>query len=338
MRILFSSSDAGGANSILSIVNLLRENGDDLMFAIDGPSIGLFRDKKINFISGSGLEDGKLGALVEKFKPEVFVSGTSLGYSIEKKLLVITRKKKIRSISIMDSWHNYWQKFSGAKKDFKYLPDFICAPDKEAKREMIREGFDSKIIKVTGNPYFEVFLRKVRIGRTIRNKILFISQPISALNKNRKINNYGYDEIRTVADIIAVLKSIGFDGKFCIRAHPSESEKKFEQFLGERPFSIYLDRESVVETSVSESGLIIGMTSIVLFLAQTIGKHVISYQPGASEKISRNRYRFGELISNKEDLEQELKGYLIGKNGNAKKEIKLVKNAAANVVGIIHSL
>lgn len=338
MKILLSSSDAGGANSILVLRDALKRRGDQLRFVIGGPAIKLFTSRKINFVVGDGLKKSELRRILENFDPDVLVNGTSLSYTVDKKILQIARERNIPVISILDSWHNYWQRFSGKKKDFKYMADYICVPDDTARFEMIEEGFKGRILKETGNPYFEKFLKTAKTRQINRKRILFISQPIGSLNKNDKAKTSPYDEIRVLQDIVESLSYVGFNGQLYIRPHPNEKKQKFARFLKQAPFVIDIDKEPQAEISIRASGLVIGMVSILLFLAQAAGKNVISYQPGIKERVRSSRFRYGKLITNKVGLKHELQMYLAGRDVDKVKKVTLIKNAAENVVNLLHSM
>ena len=125
--VILSASDPGGGNSLLPIVGGL--SGDlKLLFVLGGASRELFKKAGIEFIDGDALNESELRDLVHKFKPDLFIAGSSFGPTIDKRIFEIL-KGKVKSIYILDFWSNYWQRFSADKvKDFKYLPYFILNP------------------------------------------------------------------------------------------------------------------------------------------------------------------------------------------------------------------
>src|SRR3989344_4770440 len=157
MNILVSASDPGGGNAVLPVVQLLRSAGHSVTSIIDGASRGIFQSMGVDIIDATNFTDAMLAELCSGKKFDVFFSGTSIGDTIEKRLLMFCRERSIPSVFVVDFWSNYWQRFSSHVKDMKYLPDVICVMDKRAKDDMIKEGFNEKKIVVTGNPHFDHF-------------------------------------------------------------------------------------------------------------------------------------------------------------------------------------
>jgi hypothetical protein len=293
-RILFSAFDAGGGNAIFPVVKTISKNKKfKVLCIVGGPSKEIFRKEKIDFIDGDGLKDEKLAFLVERSGLDLFVGGTGLGLTLDKKILLLAKEQKIKSICILDFWSNYSKRFSDKPGDLKFLPDIVCVMDKIAKDEMIREGFSSGTIKITGNPYFEHFQKKIKKGKGRRSEILFVSQPYSEIK-----NDLGYNEFEVLDDILGALGDLPFSYKVIIRTHPAEDKNKFKCYLS-RENRVEVDEEAPIEDLVSRAGLVVGMTSMVLFQAALAGKKVISYQPGFKGKdiLITNKLGLSKLIT-----------------------------------------
>ena len=339
--IILSASDPGGANAVLPLVQPLSKKFD-LHIILGGVGKGIFKKSGVKFIDGDRLGKMELGRLIAKFHPDLFLAGSSFGHTVDKRILGLL-KGKAKTIYILDFWSNYWQRFSSNRiKDFKYLPDLICVMDDLAKREMIKEGFDSKILKVTGNPYFDSFSKKVGSRLEEKNRILFVSQPYSSGEKE-VATNFGYNELSSLADIMAVLKSFG-SYKLVIRPHPKDNPKKFYKIIKENK-NFSLDNDADAGLSIAKADIIVGMNSTMLLQAALAGKKVISYQPELTKSkdiLISNKMGLSKLITDKVELKGVMGNYFNGKNVNMVgkgrlEKFRLPRDATNKVLKLIKS-
>ena len=340
-KILFSAFDAGGGNAIFPVVSQITKSKKyKILCLIGGPSKAIFsagggssfggKNQKIKYIDVETLRENELITLIKDYKPDFFISGTSSGLTFDKKILPIARRLGARTIYILDYWANYWQRFSGEKKDFKYLPDIICVMDNKAKKEMLAEGFNSKSIKVTGNPYFDFFQKNIKSGREENSTILFLSQPYAG-----KRDQFGYDEFEVLDGILEMLGNLKADFRVIIRPHPKEEIGKFDTYIKK---NILVNTQTSIEKLLSRAGLIIGMNTMVLFQATIAGKKVISYQPNLKTKdfSVSGEFGLGKLATNKKDLQTLLKKYLHNKFPMPKKNRNIIlPHATKNIINVI---
>ncbi len=334
-KILFSANDAGGGNAIFPVIKALSKNKQfEAMCIAAGPAKSIFQKEKIKFIDADKLSDAKLFKISGNFDPAVFISGTDFGFTVDKKLLLFFKHKKIKTIAILDFWVNYRDRFSEKNGDFKYLPDIVCVMDKRAKKEMVDEGFDPSKLIVTGNPYFDYFSQKIKKNKEKKNKILFISQPYSEIK-----NNLGYDEFVVLNDLVGALNELNCSYSLILRPHPREGVAKFKGY-SKGNNNVKIDNKTSIEKLISDCGLIIGMNSMVLFQAAIYGKRVISYQPdlGSKDALPSNGYGLSILIKKRKDLLRLIKKYLItGQFPVFQKNVKqiIIKGATRKVTKLI---
>ncbi|MFA6405686.1 MAG: polysialyltransferase family glycosyltransferase [Candidatus Paceibacterota bacterium] len=331
INILFGAFDAGGGNAIFPIAkNISEDKRFRTLCIIGGPSKRIFENGKIKFIDADLFNESKLNILVENFKPSIFVGGSSAGLTFDKNILSIAKKNKAKTIYILDYWSHYWQRFSGKKKDFKYLPDIICVMDEKSKKEMVEEGFNPNIIKITGNPYFDSFQENIKKNAEEKSKVLFVSQPL-AENKDE----LGYDEFRVLGDLLEVFDNLKTRYELTIRPHPKEKKGKYNKYLNK---NIKIDADSLIEKLISKAGLIVGMNSMVLFQASIANKKVISYQPNlkAKDSLISNSLGLSRLVTKKEDLKNLFEQYRNDTWPMTKKEIKntIITNATQNILDL----
>ena len=112
---LVVSHDAGGAHILSSYIKKEKINH----MLISGPATEIFRSK-LRIINNQK----------KNFKKNfnLLVTGTSYKNKIEVKYLRMAREKGIYSISFLDSWVNYKQRFKLLNK--YYYPDEIIVHDK----------------------------------------------------------------------------------------------------------------------------------------------------------------------------------------------------------------
>lgn len=340
MKIIVSADNAGGANAILPVVKKLLKNGHNLTIVLGGAAKSIFKDAKICFYIGEKISDRDLKKMIRVGKYDYFLAGTSLGDTIDKKIRRYCEAGGVPTIYVMDTWVNYWWRFGDEikKNDFLSSRTYICVVDDKMKKEMIAEGFPASRIKITGNPYFNTFTKDITDKKNKKNKILFISQKL----KNNGGQKWPYDEFVVLEDLLKVLEEIILPHKLMVRLHPQEKQGKFDYLLSRYKFSY--DKMRDVKKSLSSSGLVIGMNSVVLFQAALAGKKVISYQPYLRGKdcLVSNRMGLSKLVTDKDKFTVLLKKYFRGeyKIFNKKGRLTSFKNyfnrqAVNNIIKII---
>ena len=345
MKILVSANNPGGADSLLPVVKKLVDKGEELTIILEGKAKGVFAKGGVNFLDAERLNDVKLKSIVSDNNFDIFLAGTSLGFTVDKKLLQYCQEYKIISVYILDFWSNYWQRFSAETKDFKFLPDYICVMDELTKKEMVSENFPEKKIIITGNPRFDHFLDNIDNSREDKDRILFISQPLKEC-KNYTDAQSSHDEYVVLKDVMQTLNSIKSSANLVIRLHPRDVKGKYDVIMSKSKRAVVYDSVSDVAESLSRSGLVIGISSVVLFQAALAGKKVISYQPNLEgrDALISNRLGISKLVANKEELKICLENYLNESAGpswhinrQSSKDI-IIPGAADNVMKFIDSV
>ncbi len=114
--------------------------------------------------------------------------------------------------------------------------------------------------------------------------------------------------------------------------------------------NISYDTIADVTESVSSSGLVFGLNSMVLLQAAVAGKKVVSYQPGLQGKdpLVTNDYNLSKRVTNRDDLRAPLAGYVantpqwqLGEvTAAGKKFLNDIKNkqATGNVLRLVDSI
>ncbi|MDP2629329.1 MAG: hypothetical protein Q8P45_01295 [Candidatus Harrisonbacteria bacterium] len=334
---IVTASDPGGFNSIIPVARALLQHSNTLTLILGGPARLMAQKEGLKYLDGEILSPEELESFFLRAKPNALIAGTSGESTVDKRLILIAKQHGVPSLCILDSWLNYWQRFSSSdEKDFKYIPDIICAPDELAKEEMIADSIPAQLIRITGNPHFDHFTDAIRSDGEVSGRVLFVSQPFSELREIGVYTDYGYDEYAVLQDIIYTLAIEDISSQLLIHLHPREKRDKYRAFLSK---AVCLSQKESLEEELSAAELIIGMNSTVLFQAAMAGKKVLSYQPHlkASDTLISNRLGLTELIQDRAALAKKIHETLNGGGGRNKQRV-YPQDATEKVLGVINKI
>ena len=334
-RILFSANDPGGANAILPVIEMLIVRGDRCEGYLTGPARDIFARRGIPFIDAEGVPHQKIEEDIDAFSPDVFVASRSIGVTIDKYLLLMMRKRSVRSVYVLDFWSAYKESVWDARDPFYYLPDAYCVMDDLARDEMLAEGFPPETLRVTGNPHFEHFTEGITCDNEDPHEILFISQPI----RSDLGALYGFDEFSALRGLIEAVDPLPEEYHICVRLHPRDELGKFDDMLSTR---VTLSKAQTLEEALSGAGLIVSPFSQVLIQARAAGKSVISFQPDAQapDPLPTNRLGLTAKASTVGELRGLLDRYAGGEPVAAQIDIEKLwpKGAADSIMKVIDLL
>lgn len=322
---------------MVSVIKSLKKGGAEVKVLLANESCLIAKKNKINFIDCSNFSEKKLDQIFVKFNPLAVVTATSFGLSLDKKILKLAKKRGVPTVSVVDFWSNYIMRFSNqGKEDLVYSPDVICVIDEQMKKEMEKDGFDKKILNITGNPFFDGFKKAPEAKGKY---FLFISQPFSELGIS------DFDEVKILKDYIDALAKIKEKTPVIISFHPREKNKsKFEKVISDANIKIKIAKKSG-DDLVDNAKIVLGINSMALFRAALKGKKVISYQPGIKKEadvLMSNRLGLSAAVYSYDKLGQTIKK-LLKKRGSQKKLLKIRKkyvenNSTEKVINIIESI
>ena len=305
MKILSVSNHPGGVNALIPVLDSLNNAGNCVHVITSRRNRATFKQSryKLKYVETPISINSSLDVL-RTIKPDLLLTGTSEPEDkevgrIESVFIHAAKTKSITSITILDFWSKYRERFSLTSENaLDALPDKICVMDQKAKNEMIINGFSEKSISVTGNPHWDQF-------RHIRNKLnkknptqlksifgikknqrimVFISQPLS----ERNYSKLEYTELDVLKDIIKLIKH---DPnlqviELWIKPHPRDTLSKYDSLISKK--KLVQLRLIGNEINVYDLGLvadfIIGMFSMLLVEYALLGFHVLSYQPVKNSK------------------------------------------------------
>lgn len=308
--IRYITSDPGGFNVIYPLIQKSIENKDNFKIYATGIAKLKFEQYNIDYTNCDFISNFNEYFNKEFNYGDIIVASTSATILFEKKAIEIANKKSLISYVILDQWLNYEMRFlditvdniveldKEKKKGYKYLPTFILTMDDISKKDLIKIGIPKNKIKVVGSIHLNNFVNNF-IKLDIKNNketILYVTEPIRTTYGDSSY--FGYDEISILESILKVCKK---DYNIIIRKHPKDQTNysKYNLEISDKDINYDLSRADIV----------IGMSSMFLIEALSIGKKVISLQIGL--KIE-NPFIFSRLgiiktILSEEELKKELK-------------------------------
>jgi hypothetical protein len=258
--------DAGAANHIISWVRNQTEFSNFNAFFM-GPGEQLWNAAFPDIQLCSSLEETLSHATT-------LLSGTGWASNIEHEARKTARLKNISSISLLDHWVNYRERF--CRKGEEVLPDEIWVVDDTAFQIATKEFPSVKIKRTTDFLTREFVTSVVPIQNVRSNNLLYLLEPIR--DKWGKSELGEFQALTYFLDKIALL-DFPSDLSISLRCHPSEQPEKYQRYISEQSvFSIVMDNGSLVD-AVSSAKWVAGCSTFAMTLALQSGRTVYSTLP-----------------------------------------------------------
>lgn len=239
----------------------------------------------------------------QKTKPNMIITGTSIGFKLDKKLVKFGIENNIPTIVCVESWENIKQRFEYKRK--KFIPNYIIVNDNIAYKQCILNGISKSILYTGGNPLLEFLYnkkknaKKIKIAKRRKKKICFISEPFSETSKDFK-NKFDFDEFSALKDLINIIDFDKFN--LTIKLHPKDRIKKYSKFINS---NIQVKNKISKNDLLYSYDFIIGMTSMLLVELAYLNKTVYSYTNGSIKRFFiLNHYKVLNRIKNKNSLKE----------------------------------
>lgn len=344
-KILFAAQNPGGFNALMPVIKkTIEAKSCKVKVCLAEEACGMAKRFKLNFTNCTGITRKELEILLNKFQPDIALIATSDGLSLEKKATVWAKNNGVKTLSIIDFWANYKQRFSTpGTLDLAYLPDAICVIDESMKREMTKEEFNARRLFVTGNPFFESFgLIKQDRGKYI----LYADQPFSEIGaKGGYINSPMFDEVEIFSDYVKALGKLNIKLPIIIAFHPrSKKRNKYDRIMAKSKLKISLAKRKT-EDLIKAAETVVGINTMVLFQAAISGKKVVSYQPGIikwQDPLKSNLLGLSYAAYNFSQLEKQLNKALNQMEYSQKyqeaRDKYVFKNSTQRVINVINKL
>ena len=364
--IVVLCGDAGGANAVAPVIEMLRAEGKvDVHALAYKQAQKCWQDRSLQFESipeSTALDEAS--DLLRSRRSSLFLCGTSLnGVDLEKQFVLAARHEGIPSLAVLDFWSNYVPRFCDGNGELVFLPDRIAVMDEITRDEMISEGFNPKLLEVTGQPALEDLVKwqeafsdskhtevRSRLGVGIDEiLVLFASQPLTEMPaSNPSSPDYrGYTEKTVINCLVPALSAIADRNNtkvaLVIRPHPRETSDAYSHLAGTGLLRIQVVADGESRDVVMASDVVAGMNTMLLVESGLLGKTTISLQPGlrTMDKLPTNRMGLSIPVYGEEDVEPVLERALKGdirQSMNGREYLSQVVGAGKRIADMVYRM
>lgn len=341
-KIIFVAEQQGGIDIFSPVINVIKKDKkfSYILFSDNQHICDQAKEQKIKYSKLIDSSITKLKKIIQEENPDIVFTDTSekkFDLSTDKKFINIARRLRKPTISIVDSWMNYKERFG---EKLKFISDNILAIDKEMKNDLQKIGIERNVIKITGSPRFDKFSKIKNIKKT-KNLIIFNSQPIP---QKEKLN-----EVEIFKDIVETLEKIHPSKKIIITFHPTreiskKDKEKYDSIIKGSKLMIGKAKNNKKTNYLNKTAeLVTGICSMALFDAALIEKRVLSYQPGKdikNDKLQSNKYGWSVPVYKKEYLFKTIENMLKRKAPIGKKQRSeyTQNNSTQKVINFINTI
>ncbi|PTS95976.1 hypothetical protein DBR11_20045 [Pedobacter sp. HMWF019] len=280
-KVLFVFSDPGGAKPCLS---LIAEDGISDVLVISDRSYSFYGDfgVPVSFPDATPLD------IINDFKPEVIFTGTSYTSDLELCFISLAKQLGIPCISFVDHWTSIAKRFLMKDGEFCF-PDFIWVIDQRAKEIAIKDGIDSSLVIISGNPYHQwlskwlpkveknQYLEKISSDIEFKKIVVFAPDPLSNINGK---STYGFDELTATSKFMELLeqrKEEIEDWAILIKMHPNQQIEGLKKITENYSFVFLVESTIDVNETIFFADIVVGFFSSFLIEAQIMGKPVVRF-------------------------------------------------------------
>lgn len=258
--------DAGAANIVIAA--LLETGRRDWRAYMQGPAKRIWKYVFPEIVLYDSIEQTIEGA-------ELLISGTGWEGDIEHEARRVAQLLNVKSVSIIDHWVNYAERF--VRNGKQVLPDEIWVTDEHALKLALSTFPDKPVLQIP-NYYLEKQLRDIAVlNKSSVPELLYILEPIRS--------NWGHDslgEFQALEYFINMMPKLGIPEETLIslRPHPSDIEGKYDDWIKlYSNMNIKLDYSISITESLARASWVAGCDSFALVLALMAGKIVYCSLP-----------------------------------------------------------
>ena len=259
-------SDAGASNLIFSF--LKHSSDSDFQFYLEGPAIEILKTHNFDNDINDNLESMVKGS-------KTLITGSGWSSDIENEARKIAKKYGIYSITILDHWVNYKERF--VKDDESILPDEIWVVDEYAFK-IAQDCFPNTKIELIPNFYLKHQIKNINLINLNEDpELLYVMEPIRS-DWGKGIPG----EFQAFNFLIENFEHLNLpnDVNIVIRPHPSDKEGKYQELIDNTPeFSIKIDKDRQLFESIGSAHWVAGCETYALVIAIQSGKKVFCCLP-----------------------------------------------------------
>ena len=295
-QILFIAEEAGAAAYLLPFWKRLAKRGAlDFCRVVlgDGARRGLGADAaSLPTVEPTAARETALAAALAGWQPGLILASATSS-AMENAALDMVRARNIGMVQLVDTWNGYRRRL---EHDGRLChPDALLLIDARAREEAIAEGLSDSLIRIVGQPAWEI---SPTLPPADRAAVVFADQPVARFYGN----TLGYDE-DSAWDLIAATRRAAPDlfDELLFARHPTRERDDAD---------VPEDCNGVVggTEGLARAGTLLGMFSSLMTEALLGGRRVVSVQPGAIGRDMCPHSRHGTIprVGTPEELTEAL--------------------------------
>lgn len=294
-RLFVCGRQAGTAHAFLPVIRALAERDRPMDIRVVGTGVAA------RIFNEAGLLDRKVedffdvGSLLdEEAPPDLILTGSSLEVEDDARYWHWSKENGVPSVAFVDSWVNYWQRFSTSPESrFDVLPDWVAVIDEVARRRMEEEGAPTERLVVAGDPRVAELRPKATGSDRIRERLginrhhillVFVCEPLSEAYDNA-VESLGFDEWRALSVVVQGIERFARSDTrpvhLVLRPHPREAREKYAELLEGLEFSCMISAGKSLDRHLlcGAADAVLGMTSMLLYESTLLEVPAISVRP-----------------------------------------------------------
>lgn len=338
--------DPGGASALAPVVEALRARGHTVEARAYRHATQVWERR--------GLDSSPWPeSLPPVLPPEtaLLLTSTSLnGLDLEKHFVAAANARGIPSLTVLDYWSKYRERFSLADEALDALPEIVAVMDEQAYAEMIAADVAADRLVITGQPAFDELAQwRSQFTEQRRNEVrrefgvgvgdalvVFVSQPFAKFRGQdaSEPDFMGYDEHSVVALLVAALEKAAEESgraiTLLVRPHPRENPEDFAA-LRSTHVSIQVSTAGDAREVVCSADLVVGMNTVLLVEACHLGCIVVSLQPNTRglDPLPTNREGISRAVYTEAEVPAVIANYLFDSETRAQALSRLARLPAA---------
>jgi hypothetical protein len=155
-KIVVCAQQAGAA-AVLAPILTARPGGFSGKIYAYPPAAPFFEKAPIDCVIPDKTDAGKAAAILKAEAPEAVLVGSSIGYSLEKTLIVESLRRGIPVFCFVDHYWNLWQRFAHHRTAARwhYLPSRIYVIDRQSRQRIVELGCPAGLVRVHPHPVLD---------------------------------------------------------------------------------------------------------------------------------------------------------------------------------------
>lgn len=262
-RIAIAANDAGGANQLYCL--LKNSSVPVAKSLLDGPAQTIFRD----LIPAAKTYNRLVPSFFDGI--DLLLSATSWSSNLEHLARREAKRSGVFSVSILDHWVNYRQRFSFSGE--QVFPDELIVVDDYAKKIAVGE-FPGMPVHQVPDFYLQSILDGV--GRSKDGAILYVLEPARS--------DWGLGipgEFQALEFFLSNYHLLRFTAgaRVLLRAHPSDPPGKYDFIRMKHPEIIIEPDVESIQSSMSKAQWVIGCNTYAMVIGCGAGRNVLCSLP-----------------------------------------------------------